>query len=318
MPSETSATLAFQRGILSTLALARIDLTRYRMAAETMTNWMARVLGSMTLRMGWVYTGNPASNNQSKTIPFIFGATDTARIEVTQGLTRFWVNDALLTRVAVATAVGNGTFAADISDWTNSSQVGATVTWVSAGQVSFVGTGSNTAILDQEVNVAGGDQNKLQALRILITRGPFTFRCGTTQGDDDLINETTLNTGTHSLSLTPGQSTFWIRFENTNQAASLLNSCVIEGAGLLTSAHALGHRGLAELAVDDIGECRFCGLQRLSAATVRTPRDGFLVHRRLHANLRHRAFQPHQCHEHDTDPERALRRYHPHREQAAL
>jgi hypothetical protein len=234
VPRQTNAVLAFNRGVLSTLGLARTDLTRYRMAAETMTNWMARVLGSMMLRPGWAYIGNTENNAQSKTIPFIFGATDTARLEVSQGITRFWVDDELITRNAVATTIANGSFAASIADWTNSSQAGATVTWVSAGQVSFVGTGTNNAILDQEVTVALGDEQTSQAMRIIVTRGPFTFRCGTSQGDDSLIQETTLNTGTHSLAVTPGQSSFWIRFENPNQAASLLASCNIEAAGILT------------------------------------------------------------------------------------
>lgn len=234
MPQQTSATLAFNRGVLSSLGLARIDLTRYRMAAQSMVNWMARVLGSMMIRPGWAYIGNTASNNQAKTISFIFGATDTAAIEITQGTTRIWVNDALVTRVAVATAVTNGSFPTNITGWTNNSEAGASVTWVSAGDVSFVGTGSNNAILDQQVNVALGDQNTRQALRIVITRGSFIFRCGTTLGDDSLINETTLNPGTHSLALTPGAASFWVRFENPNQAASVLASCNIEGAGILT------------------------------------------------------------------------------------
>lgn len=234
MPKETSATLAFNRGVLSQLGLARVDLTRYRMAAASMLNWMARVLGSMTIRTGWGYTGSTAGNNQSRSIPFVFGATDTARIEITQGLTRVWVNDALITRAAVATAVTNGSFPVNLAGWTNNSEAGANVTWSSAGQVSFVGTGSNNAILDQQVNVALADQNTRQALRIVVSAGPLIFRCGTSLGDDSLINETTLNTGTHSLALTPGAASFWIRFEASGQAASILASCNIEAAGIMT------------------------------------------------------------------------------------
>lgn len=234
MPNQTNATLAFQRGVLSTLGLARIDLARYRMAAQVMNNWMARVLGSMMLRPGWGYTGNTAGNSQSRSIPFIFGATDTARIEITQNLARFWVNDALVTRAAVGTAVTNGSFPLSLAGWTNSSEAGAAVTWVSAGQVSFIGTGSNNAILDQQVNVAGADQNTRQALRIIVTAGPISLRIGTSIGDDSLINETVLNAGTHSIAITPGAASFWIRFQASGQAASLLASCNIEGAGLLT------------------------------------------------------------------------------------
>src|ERR1700722_19266859 len=108
MPREQSATLAFNRGVLSALGLARVDLTRYRMAAAIMVNWMARVLGSMMLRPGLAFLGPTAGNAQAKTLPFVFAANDTARIEITQNNIQVWVNDALVTRVAVTAAVTNG------------------------------------------------------------------------------------------------------------------------------------------------------------------------------------------------------------------
>jgi hypothetical protein len=234
MPQQNSATLSFNRGVLSTLGLARVDLTRYRMAAKTMVNWMARVLGSMMLRPGSAYIGTTAASAQARSIPFVFAATDTAILEVTQGTTRVWVNDALVTRVAVGTQVTNGTFAANLAGWTNSSDPGCSVNWVSAGVVSFIGTGTNDAVLDQELTIAAPDQAKRHALRIVVLRGPLTVRLGSSQGDDSLINETALNVGTHSLAFTPGAANVWIRFFSSGQAASQLASCVIEGAGILT------------------------------------------------------------------------------------
>lgn len=235
MPRESQATLSFNRGVLSQLGLARIDIARYRMAAALMVNWMARVLGSMMLRPGTAYLTSTLYNQQARTIPFIFGASDTARIEVTQGNLRVLVNDALVARVAVGTAVTNGNFPTNLSGWTNNSEAGASVSWLSAGQVGFDGTGTgNNAILDQQVTVAAADQGKRHALRIVVTRGPFIFRCGTSLGDDGLINETTLYAGTHSLAFTPTGGSFWIRFQNPNQNASILATVNIEAAGVLT------------------------------------------------------------------------------------
>lgn len=259
MPQQTNATLAFNRGILSTLGLARVDLTRYRMAASVMVNWMARVLGSMMLRPGWANIGSTAGNAKARAIPFIFGATDTARIEVTQGLSQVWVNDGLVTRNQVATAVTNGGFATNLSGWTNNSETGATVSWVSAGKVSFVGTGLNNAILDQELAVALADQGTRQALRIVVLAGPITFRCGTSVGDDSLINETTLNPGTHSLALTPNVADFWIRLENPNQAASILASVAIEASGVMTLPTPWQTVDLANLRWDQSADVLFVG-----------------------------------------------------------
>lgn len=232
MPHANSATLAFNRGVLSALGLAREDLTRYRMAAAIMVNWVCRVLGSMMLRPGWAYLGTTLGNLPAKTIPFIFGATDTARGEVTQGTLRIWIQDALVTRPAVTAAIANGSFAGSLAGWTNSSEAGASVTWLSAGLVSFVGTGNNNGILDQQVNV--NEVGTEHALRIIVTRGPIVFRCGTTQGDDSYITETSLATGTHSLTVTPTAATFWIRFMSATVNAAQLASCNIETAGILT------------------------------------------------------------------------------------
>lgn len=232
MPREQSATLAFNRGVLSALGLARVDLTRYRMAAAIMVNWMARVLGSMMLRPGKAFLGTTAGNAQAKTLPFVFAATDTARIEITQNNLQVWVNDALVSRVAVTAAVTNGNFVGSLAGWTNSSESGASVTWVANGKASFVGTGNNNGILDQQVTV--NQVGTRHALRIIITRGPITFRCGTALGDDTYINETTLNTGTHSLAFTPTGGSFWIRFESSSVNQSILATCNIEAAGVMS------------------------------------------------------------------------------------
>ncbi|MGH8276046.1 MAG: hypothetical protein ACRETH_05060, partial [Steroidobacteraceae bacterium] len=210
-----------------------MDLTRYRMAAALMVNWMCRVLGSMMLRPGGAYIGATAANAQARVISFVFGATDTARIEVTAGNIQVWVADALVSRIAVATVVTNGGFVGSLAGWTDSSDPGAAVTWNSNGNVSFVGTGTNTAILDQQVSLGAGAAGLRHALRIIVLRGPLTFRCGSAQGDDSYISETTLNTGTHSLALTPA-SYFWLRFENENPNASILGSCNVEGAGVMS------------------------------------------------------------------------------------
>lgn len=257
MPREQSATLAFNRGVLSALGLARVDLTRYRMAAALMVNWMGRVLGSMMLRTGWAYLTATLGNQQAKTIPFIFSATDLARIEVTQGALRVLVQDALVTRPAVTAAVTNGSFAANLAGWTNSSEAGAAATWVSAGQVSLVGTSNNNAILDQQiaVNQVGVEH----ALRIIVTRGPVVFRCGTALGDDSYINQTTLGTGTHSLTVTPTGASFWIRFMNAQVNASLLASCNIEAAGILTLPAPWQTTDLANLRWTQSGDVMYVG-----------------------------------------------------------
>ena len=101
---------AFNRGIISALGLARVDLERIALSAETMVNWMPRNLGSMMLRPGNAYLGTSASNNKARHIPFVYSSSDKAIVELTTGLMRVWVSDALVTRVAVTSAVTDGGF----------------------------------------------------------------------------------------------------------------------------------------------------------------------------------------------------------------
>lgn len=231
MPHQTQATLAFNRGILSDLGLARIDLQRYRMAAATAVNWICRTLGSMSLRPGLAYLATTKNNLLAKTLPFVFSHDDIARIEITSATLRVLINDALVTRPAVTAAITNGTFVGSLAGWTNASEVGAVASWNAGGFAQLVGTGTNNAILDQAITIY--EPTIEHALRIVITRGPITFRCGTSQGDDSLIHETFLGTGTHSLTFTPGAGPVWIRFMNPSIPATYLVSVTIEPPGIL-------------------------------------------------------------------------------------
>jgi len=231
MPKSTAATLAFNRGLIGELAQARVDLARYAMSAEIQQNWMTRVLGSMSLRPGMQYLGSTYSNARAKTIPFIFSSTDTAQLELTAGVMRVRVADALITRPAVSAQTTNGSFTSDVSGWTDSDESGATSAWATGGYLSLIGTGPNAAIRDQAVTVT--EAGTEHALRIVIARGTVIFRVGSTQGDDDYVTETTLGVGTHSLAFTP-TGTFNVRVMNRDIAAALVDSITVEAAGTLT------------------------------------------------------------------------------------
>lgn len=232
MGKQNVSLLAFNRGVVSPLALARVDIERLALSAETQTNWMPRTLGSMMLRPGMQYLTSTKSNNKAVPIPFIFATDDTAIIEVSDSIARFFVDDELITRVAVTTQVNNTLFGVDLSGWTDEDESGATSDWAIGGYMSLLGSGFNAAIRSQQVTVAAGDQNDKHALRIVIERGPVVLKVGTTSGDDSYISETVLKTGTHSLTFTP-TGNFYIHLSNANKYASLVDSVAIESAGTL-------------------------------------------------------------------------------------
>lgn len=219
---------AFNRGIISELGLARTDLKRTALSAIIMINWMTRVLGSTALRPGLQYVDGILNNSVVHHVPFVYSRSDKAIIEFTDQIMRVRVNEVPISRVAVSTTVTSGDFSS-ATGWTDSDESGATST-ISGGTLQLKGTGFNSAIRDQTVAVAVGDQNKEHALRIEIDRGPVTLRVGSSSGADDYISETTLGEGTHSLAFTP-TGDFYIRFQNTRSFTTIVDSCQIEAAG---------------------------------------------------------------------------------------
>lgn len=232
MTRATPNLLSLNRGIMSRLGAARVDLKRTGLAAAEQTNWIPRVLGPMSLRPGLQYIGTSRNNAPSRSIPFIYSATDSARLELTDSVMRVWIGDALVSRGTVSTAITNGTFGSDLTGWTDSDESGATSAWATGGYMSLIGTENAAAIRDQQVTVGVGDQNKEHALRIVVKRGPVTFRCGSTSGGEEYLPERVLRTGTHSMTFTP-TGNFHLRFSNLRKGAVLVDSIAVESAGTL-------------------------------------------------------------------------------------
>lgn len=225
---QNSALLSFNRGILSRLGLARIDLNRTALSAETMTNWMPRTLGSMMLRPGWQYISDTRNDAAARLFPFIFATDDTAQLEITAAVLRIRISDALLTRDAVTAAVTNGTFTSDVAGWTDNDESGGTSQWQTGGYLALLGDGTAAAIRDQQVTV--NEVGTEHALRIVITRGPVILRVGSASAGDEYITETTLGTGTHSLAFTP-TGNFHIRLMNRRSFTALVDSVTVEASG---------------------------------------------------------------------------------------
>ncbi len=128
---------AFNRGLVSPKSLARVDLERTRLSAETFNNWLPKTQGSMTLRPGTKYFGSSRHDTGATFIEFVAATDDVALPELTDGTMRIWLGDdghnlALLERPAVETTVS-------LSDtgWSSAS-AGGVIAGVSGGTVDYV------------------------------------------------------------------------------------------------------------------------------------------------------------------------------------
>jgi hypothetical protein len=227
MPRQNIPLQAFNRGLVSPLALARTDVQRTKLSAETMVNWVARTQGAMSLRPGLGYLGSSRDDLSAAWIDFVAATDDTALLEITDGVMRVWIGDAPMARGSVSTAVATGDFASG-TGWSEANSGGADCSFGSGLTLNVVNRGG-VAICYQQVSVAGGDAGQEHALRIAVTRGPVTFKCGSAQGASDHV-DATLRTGTHSLAFTPAGD-FYVQFESEAQVDRLVASIAVEAAG---------------------------------------------------------------------------------------
>lgn len=233
MSEQNAALYAFNRGLVSPLALARMDVKRLAFSAEDMQNWAPRVMGGMMLRPGLGYITSTYQNKKNRDLPFIKATDDTAIIELTDLVMRVQKDDAMVSRVAVTTTIANPTMAASLASWTDVDEAGGASAYNATGHMELLGTGTAAAAREQQVSVSGANVGAQHALRITIFRGPVTLRVGSSSGGAQYIAETTLGTGTHSLTLTP-TADFYIRFQSRLNRTVYVYDCDIEAAGVMT------------------------------------------------------------------------------------
>lgn len=231
MAKQNAPLLAFNRGLVSSSALVRIDVDRIRLSAEVMTNWMPKTAGSMFLRPGFEWLGSSRNNAFAIDIPFVASTNDTALIEISDGKMRVRINDALIARTAVSTTIPNSNFAT-ATGWDDGSSHGGTLSFGGSGLVMNAVNVGGLARCRRQIAVSGGDANKRHALNITVTRGPVVFRCGSTSGGDEYIAETSLRTGVHSLAFTPTGS-FWVQFQSDLDIDRIVASCAVAASGTM-------------------------------------------------------------------------------------
>jgi len=246
-------------GEVSKIALARVDVTKLRMAAACQVNWLPYVVGPMAMRPGLYYVGEVLGDAPVKLVRFIFSKLDTALIELTANKMRVWINESLVSRAAVATSISDPFFLG-LGNWltTNTTSGAAATVGGSVCTLSCPPVGG-LAQIQQTVTVSPSAFGIEHAIRVVVTQGPVVFRAGSTLGGADLIPQTTLDTGTHSLAFTPGSSNLCIQIESTDAWSKTLTSCAIEAAGPLVLPTPWGAADLLNIRYDQSGDIIFIG-----------------------------------------------------------
>lgn len=220
----------FTTGEFSVAGLARIDQEVTRLAAETQENILSHAIGKGQCRPGTTYLATTPSSNQVRLLPFVRSVSDVALLELSNLALRVYVNDVLITRPTATSTVTNGDFSSS-AGWTTTASSGAAVV-ISGGFLSMnANARGSSAFCERSVTTSSAGVE--HALRIVVTRGPVRFRCGSSSGAQDYIAETVLDTGHHSLAFTPS-GTYYVRFLTRNQRVCVVDSIQVESAGVLS------------------------------------------------------------------------------------
>ena len=219
----------FNRGEVDPLALARDDVERVSNSAELMRNWLPVRLGPMMHRPGFEFINEPTGDvvTGSRMVPFERSATDRALLFFYDKYLKIYTIDSDDTTTLVngdnsTTAVNNGTFASNITGWTDSSGESATTAWTAdkGGCLSLLGTETDEAVAYQ--TLTGTDTGAEHVLRVIVKESPVTIRIGTSGVNSVEIYEGVLNPGVHLLNITP-DSDLTLTFANSKEYRALVS-----------------------------------------------------------------------------------------------
>lgn len=255
MPRSNAALLAFNRGIISPLALARTDIDRVALSADIQTNWMPRLVGSMMLRPGLQFLGTTNNNNNARYIPFVYATDDTALLEFTGGTMRVWIDDELLTRSSVSTSISNGTFSSDLTGWIDADGTDSASSWSSGLQL--IGNNTTAAKRYQKISVLYVDRGVYHGIHIAVGRGPVYVKIGSSLDGDEYMSAT-LYEGDNSLCIKP-TGTFYIQFESSLTYPVLITSVAIESGGTFSISTPWTSSDLAGIQVSQSADVLFVG-----------------------------------------------------------
>lgn len=207
-------------------AVARIDLEKLRLAGEhPVSNLLPRVLGPCTLRPGWQNLARITGDPQTRLIRFTRTVTDNYLLLVSPSEMRFMYNGAILQVPTVSTTINTGS-------WSNASTSPASAATSGGGTIlTLTAAAGQTARLRQTLTISGGDQATVHILRVVVSRGPVTFRIGTSSGGSELLPsglEVALDEGTHKLAFTPGVATVYVEAAATAQVTRQITQIQFE------------------------------------------------------------------------------------------
>jgi hypothetical protein len=210
-------------GEISPRLHARTDFVKYPNALEICQNLIPLAEGGAMRRSGFRFVKEIKSSAvKGRLKRFLYSTTQAYMLELGAGVMRFYKSQAQITAANITGSISNGTFATDLTSWTDKDSGGsAASTWNSGGYMDLLGDGTNYAWRQQTVTSITNGADYTLKFRICGAPGDVVYlRVGTTDGGTETINDLAFEVGYHCYTFTAGATTIYIGFRN-NAAKSL-------------------------------------------------------------------------------------------------
>lgn len=214
MAKANYAQTNFTAGEVSKTMLSRPDVDRYANALKEARNVIILPQGPVAKRPGFRFVAAVKdSSKQVRIIPFSFSTSQTYILEVGDEYIRFFTNEAQLQDVITDKGFTNGTFASDISGWTDRSTGTGTATYSTGNLLLTSGAGTDYGRAYQKLPAGLGLNTYTVTLDA--TLGLVTYRVGTTAGGSDIASGSVASgVGVNFNFTLTAQSDVYVEFEN--------------------------------------------------------------------------------------------------------
>tara|TARA_Y100000401_G_scaffold48082_1_gene37275 strand:+ start:5187 stop:7922 length:2736 start_codon:yes stop_codon:yes gene_type:complete len=229
---------SFNAGEFGKRMEARVSFDKYVNAGATVENIMPLPQGGWTYRPGFRYvTSAKSASVRPWLIPFVFSTEQSYVIELGEQCIRWYRNQGQIAAPATNATITNGTFATNITGWTDSSAGTGAISHNSTLKALNLDGGGAGNEAKARQSVTTSNTGTLHVLKFYIAGDPgdtVTVRVGSTAGGSEYLSDANRQTGWHCVEFTPAASPFHVEFETAlNKTVpvddvSLLNNAPVE------------------------------------------------------------------------------------------
>lgn len=216
MPNVQDLKPSFNAGELSLKLSARVDFSKFPSGLEIVENLLALAEGGITRRGGSRYVATTKTSTvKSRLKRFQFSTSQSYTLEYGEQYIRFFRDQGQLTTVNITGSIANGTFAANITSWSDISAGGGSIAWNASGYMDLIFS-TTEGHAEQEITNASAVAHTIQ-FRVLGAPGDtVTFQVGTSTGASD-ITSFTAAVGYHVITFTATAANFFVQFVGASE-----------------------------------------------------------------------------------------------------